>query len=474
MKLSHRIFIGYFIVVAIAGFFLLRSVHDELRPAVRQSMEEAMVDTANLLAELVEKDVRQNKLVTSDFSAAVDDFLQRRPGANIWGLFKNRTDFRIYVTDAKGIVIYDSEQQALGQDYSQWNDVYLTLKGKYGARSTRTNPEDEDSSIMHVAAPIKNQQEIIGVITVSKPSINVLPFVQLSQQNITKAGIVMFLTALLLGWFFSHFLANSTRQLVEYANQVKKGNKVTLPSISEYELSQLGNAIEEMRHVLEGKEYVEQYVHTLTHEIKSPLAGIIGASELLTEDMPREDRERFLKNIQQDAQRIQGIVDRMLDLARIEQQQALKHKEPIDMNEVIRDILESHQSHFLAKSIQYEVDVESGHSISGDSFLVRQAVNNIIDNAVAFSPFGSSIKVIGKLTEDVYQLIVKDQGEGIPSYARGKIFERFYSLPRPDTGSKSSGLGLSFVNEVMQLHGGKITLDSTPSGCIASLHFPNS
>jgi two-component system sensor histidine kinase CreC len=473
MKLSHRIFLGYFLVVALAGFFLLKSVRDELRPAVRQSMEETLVDTANLLAEVVEEDVRGGRIMASDFSRAVQNFVLRNPGADIWGFQKNEIVYRIYITDEKGIVIYDSDHdQAVGEDYSQWNDVYLTLKGEYGARSTKTDPEDDESSVMHVAAPIRYNGQIIGVLTVSKPNISVLPFIQLTQRNIVKAGLVLFVAALVMGWFISGFLARSTRKLGDYAENVRQGKKASLPKISEPELSQLGDAIESMRVALEGKEYVERYVHALTHEIKSPLSGITGASELLSEDMNVEDRARFIANIKEDTRRIQNIVDRLLDLARLEQQQVLEKSEALDIPRLVEDIVISHETQFLQKSLAYITDIASSVRVQGDVFLVRQAINNILDNAIAFSPKYGLVEIKGAMFDERYVLTIQDEGEGVPPYARDKIFERFYSLPRPDTGKKSSGLGLGFVKEVMLLHHGEIRVDSDRKGCRVSLVFP--
>ena len=84
------------------------------------------------------------------------------PQADIWGLRKEAVNHRIYVTDASGKVLLDSAGVAVGQDYSRWNDVYLTLRGQYGARSSREDPDDPDSSVMYVAAPIKDAGKIIG------------------------------------------------------------------------------------------------------------------------------------------------------------------------------------------------------------------------------------------------------------------------------------------------------------------------
>src|SRR3546814_3758435 len=106
------------------------------------------------------------------------------------------------------IVVFDSSGRDVGRDYSRWNDVYLTLRGEYGARSTRSDPDDEDSTVMHVAAPIRDADgRIAGVLTVAKPNQAIAPFIERSQQAVLRWGLVLLGTALLVGvlaaWWLS-------------------------------------------------------------------------------------------------------------------------------------------------------------------------------------------------------------------------------------------------------------------------------
>ncbi|ECM9761983.1 two-component system sensor histidine kinase CreC, partial [Salmonella enterica subsp. enterica serovar Typhimurium] len=97
--------------------------------------------------------------------------LHRQPiNANIAGINKVRNEYHVYMTDAQGKVVFDSAGNALGQDYSRWNDVWLTLRGQYGARSTRSDPDDDSSSVMYIAAPVMDNGRIIGVLSVGKPN----------------------------------------------------------------------------------------------------------------------------------------------------------------------------------------------------------------------------------------------------------------------------------------------------------------
>ena len=117
-------------------------------------------------------------------------------------------------------------------------------------------------------------------------------------------------------------------------------------------------------------------------------------------------------------------------------------------------------------------------TVLGEPFLLVQAIGNLLDNALEFTPPGGSINLDAEPVGDAWRLSVSNSGSAIPDYARDRLFERFYSLPRPDTGQKSTGLGLAFVREVAQLHGGTITVDNLPNpdgsiaGVIARLSLP--
>lgn len=183
MPLWVRIFAVYFLFVGLAGWFVLSTVMDEIRPGVRQSTEETLVDTANLLAEILRDPVIAGNLAQSHLPEVLEAYGRRRPEASIWGHTKSQVNHRIYVTDASGTVLLDSSGLAVGRDYSRWNDVYLTLRGDYGARSTREDPNNPDSSVMYVAAPIRDGERIIGVVSVAKPNQTLQPYIERSQRR---------------------------------------------------------------------------------------------------------------------------------------------------------------------------------------------------------------------------------------------------------------------------------------------------
>lgn len=472
MRLGIRIFLVYFLFVGLSGYFLLNTVREQIRPVVRQSSEETLVDTANLLAEILHDDVKAGTLGQSRLPQVLESYGQRRPGADIWGLAKNQVSHRIYVTDAKGIVLLDSSGQALGKDYSRWNDVYLTLRGQYGARSTRSDPDDESTSVMHVAAPIMDNGQVIGVVTVAKPNSSLQPYIDRSEQRLLTLGLGLIVLGLLVGAALSWWLARSLRRLTRYAQAVSEGERAALPHYKGGELLQLATAVERMRTQLEGKAYVERYVHTLTHELKSPLAAIRGASELLQGPMPDEQRARFASNIERESERLQQMIERLLNLARVEQMQALEDEQQVPLAALVDELLHGYAARIDSAGLQIRQQVTGGVLLLCDPFLLRQALANLVDNALDFTPAGGTLSFELMHEGDRVALSLFNQGEAIPDYAIERVSERFYSLPRPGTGRKSTGLGLNFVEEVMQLHGGALAVDNVEGGVRVRLWLP--
>lgn len=473
MRLGFRLLLGNFVIVGVAAFAVLNVFVDEVKPGVRQAMEDSMVDTANLLAEMAGDDVRDGRIASGDFHRRWQAYRARSFNASVWGFNKKEPGLRLYITDQRGIVIYDSEQRALGQDYSRWNDVWLTLHGRYGVRSSLENGPDGTASIMHVAAPIRDQGRLLGVLTVARSNQTVQPFIERSQRKIIRAGWWLVAVSLLIGVAVALWLTWSVRRLVNYADAVSRGERVALPALAGGEIRSLGRALESMRERLEGKNYVEHYVTTLTHEMKSPLAAIQGAAELLDEDMPPSQRQRFLGHIREQSVRLRLFIDRMLALASLEQRQRLESPLAADLAQLVADTVQAAAGRAEQRGIRFDLDLQPVGLYSIDAFLLRQALNNLLENAMDFSDDGGEISISLQRVNGRLEIAVRDHGSGIPDYALEHVFERFYSLPRPSSGARSSGLGLSFVHEVMTLHGGGASVGNAHGGgALALLWLP--
>lgn len=227
-----------------------------------------------------------------------------------------------------------------------------------------------------------------------------------------------------------------------------------------------------MRQQLDGKAYIEGYVQTLTHELKSPLAGIRAASELLQSPMDETQRRKFLANIDSESLRLQQLIERLLNLALVEQRQSLQSPQELSLKPLIDALLNTREARILRKGIHIKSQLNETAKIIGETFLVEQAILNLLDNALDFAPDHSEIQLETIRQTEGWTIAISNQGDAIPDYAMPRLTERFFSLPRPDSGRKSTGLGLSFVQEVMDLHQGEFRLQNIPDGVRAELHFP--
>ncbi len=479
---SFRIYLLYFLIVGGAAWFIASRSLQAVEVSVSQAAEEILVDTANLLAELAEQESNNGIINVERFKILMPDYLGRRFNAPIYQLVKKQPDLQIYITDKQGKVLYDSTGQSIGEDFSHWRDVSRTLKGLYGARSSPLNPvvkitTNEREKGLFVASPIKNREEIIGVLTVIKGKTPLGDYVTLSTKKITAYAFVAFFIALIMGTFTTWWLWRSINKLSRYAKQLGQGRHVPQPKIIHSDFKPLANAVESMYKDLEGKEYVENYTHTMAHELKSPLTGIIATTELLQQDISPADQKQFINNIHDSAQRMTNLIERLLALAAVENRNHLEHTEKVDLPSLIKRLLASREVQLQQKQLHIDFQVNDEVTIQGEPTLLSQSLANLLDNAIDFSKTHSTIKIaIHKVINEKQKsckITLHDGGDGIAEFAKARLFERFFSTPRPHNQQRSSGLGLAFVKEAIQLHGGTVSLENHPDGgAIATLTLP--
>jgi two-component system sensor histidine kinase CreC len=371
----------------------------------------------------------------------------------------------VYVTDVQGKVLYDSLHPELIGTMLTKRDVNLALAGRYGARSTRDDENDPNSSIMYVAAPIRSNGDIVGVVAVAKPQRSTFKFRDETKAWLTRTIGSLVLCMVLGSFLLARWTTRPIRRLTDYAEAITRGERPPVPKLHGAEMKTLGDAFEKMRDTLENRESVEHYVQTLTHELKSPVAAIRGAAELMQEDaMPEAQRVRFLRNIQVESLRLQDLLDRLLSLAALENKKALDEPAKVDLSAIAREVCDHFTAPLAQRGLKLDCWVQDGVQVRGDAFLLQLAFTNLAQNAVDFSPEGGQVSIGLKTIDDRACLIVEDEGPGLPEYAKNRVFERFYSLPRPHNGKKSSGLGLCFVKEAAALHQGTVELENRDGG----------
>ena len=254
------------------------------------------------------------------------------------------------------------------------------------------------------------------------------------------------------------------------------GEDAIAPNIQNDEFTKLLEAIEKLRNELELKDNVEEYIDTLAHELRTPITGVRATAENLLLPMDDKQRAHFVQNILDSNKHMDKLVSRLLELSRIERRETLKNITTLNIQSVVDEVLKApiRIKTIANKELAVEFDIEENGEILAEKLLLEQAIGNIINNAIDFSPKGGMITIKASETNTAVTIVVLDEGPGMPDHVLRKLFTRFFSVSRPDTGKRGNGLGLRFVRKIMQLHGGEITLQNRflQEGAEAKLRFP--
>jgi two-component system, OmpR family, phosphate regulon sensor histidine kinase PhoR len=221
-----------------------------------------------------------------------------------------------------------------------------------------------------------------------------------------------------------------------------------------------------------------EFAANVSHEIKTPLTAIQGFVETLHQgavDDPAEV-DRFLGIIQKHVRRLATIIDDLMYLSRLEQDGEARRL-PLANNpvaEVIRTAVGLCRTKADEKRITVELVCEEGLTAAMDTELMEQAVVNLLDNAIKYSPAGSRIEVEARRNQQEISIHVRDQGMGIPARHLPRLFERFYRVDKARSRNMGgTGLGLAIVKHIVQAHGGRVTVESTRQrGSTFTLHLP--
>jgi two-component system sensor histidine kinase CreC len=487
MRLGLRLLFAFFVVAGLAGFFSLQVFQQEVEPSVREVIEDLLVDTANLVAEQAAPELREmppgGTLQSGRLARQLDAYRQRPVDAPIWGLRKRSLDLRIYVTDGSGRVVLDSAPGAalaaagsasggaVGADYSQWRDVRRTLRGEYGARATGDRPGDDRSTVLYVAAPVRDGGRAIGVATVAKPMAAVQGIIDRAQRRVLLSGLALLLASAAIGIAVTIWMVASVRKLKTYAMSVRAGERRPVPVLPG-ELGDLARAVDDMRARLEDRERLEHTVRALTHELKSPLSAIQGAAELLHDELPPDDRERFADQVHAQSQRLRDLVDRMLALSRLEGLRGIADPQPVALAGLLDRVAAAHSALAARRTIDVAWLAREEIAVAGDPDALMLLFSNLWSNALDFAPDGSTLEAALRREGAQAVFALRDPGDGVPDFALPQLGERFFSMPRPRDGRRGTGLGLAIVRQAAALHGGHVAFEPARPGLRVVVRLP--
>ena len=477
LNIGTKLFLLYFII---SSALLWTFAH---RTAL-ESAKSVMVEVSSLMSRVASQNNKDGEIDLETFESLIVNYLRSQKNTIDTNNNQKLENLAIYVTDKDGLLVLDSRGLILGTDLRSHDEVGSVLSGGQDITTVviKSIPGPKKargvvieylykSRFLNASNPIYgNNGEILGAVVVVAPLMDLL-----DQNYLLQFIFYIFLLALIFGALGSYRISRNIRHIEKYTERLFSGEDVSIPNLNN-QFDKLAKTIENARTEVELKDDVEQYIDTLAHELRTPITGIQLTAENLLSPMSDEQRKRFIENILDSNKHMDLLVNRLLDLSRIERREALKRIESLNILQVVKNVLKapSRVKNISDKNIKIVLEIGDKSFLKAEKILLEQAIGNIVNNALDFSPKSGAITIKASETNAAISIVVLDDGPGIPPHVLSKLFTRFFSVSRPDTGVRGNGLGLRFVRKIMQLHGGEVTLQNRfiQQGAEAKLRFP--
>lgn len=399
---------------------------------------------------------------------------------------------RLTLVDRDGTVLADSERRPSEMENHktpQRPEILAALNGEQGSHVRQS--ESIGTEYLYVAVPAGPM-----AVRLAMPLHDVRARVDAIRRRMLVATVVAFLPAFLVAALFARSVSSKLGAIIEHARNLAEGNfNARLPRPGSDELGQLGQKLNEtgeklqrmmetLQHEHQELERVERvrkdFVINVSHELRTPLASIQGYTETLLDGALHEPgtNVRFLNIIRQNAERLTTLASDLLTLSRIELKTQKFQFASYCVNDLLTDCLDSVRPLAGKKQIALHLEfAPDGTEVFCDSKAVHQALGNLLDNAIKYTPEGREIHVgAGRPVADAegrefVEFWVRDTGIGIPADELPRLFERFYRVDKARARELGgTGLGLSIVKHLARAHGGDVGVTSE-TGCGSRFHF---
>jgi signal transduction histidine kinase len=329
--------------------------------------------------------------------------------------------------------------------------------------------------VMTAAVPLRKEGRLAGAVSLSQPLRDVAAVLADLRIRLALSAFVSLVLSALVGLVLARAIARPVRELTRAANHLAQGNfDYPLDASSPDELGELARAFRSMSGDLQRTLQARaDLVTNVSHELRTPLTAVKGLVETLRDGAvdDLDVRDKFLASIEGETDRLIRLVNDLLTLSRADAQALTLHRERFDLTDLARSCADELGAHASAQNISISVEGSSAH-IYADADRIRQVLVNLLDNAIRYSPPGKTVTVSVATLPGIVTVSVQDHGPGIPPEEQARVFERFYRADksRVRKGEGGAGLGLAIAQTLVEAHGGRIWLESSP-GHGTTVHF---
>jgi two-component system, OmpR family, sensor histidine kinase ChvG len=358
--------------------------------------------------------------------------------------------------------------QELGPDDGKhYREVARALDGQ-NASMVRIN--DRGDVIVSVAVPVQRFRAVRGALMLSTQGADIDDMVEAERLAILKVFLIAAVVMVVLSILLAGTIAEPVRRLADAAERVRSRirSRVEIPDFTRRrdEIGHLSGTLREMTNALYSRiEAIESFAADVAHELKNPLTSLRSAVETLPLAKTDDSRSRLLTIIQHDVKRLDRLISDISDASRLDAELQRQDAAPVDFAKLLSTLVAVANEIKRDDCVKVTLRFEGGaggraFQVPGHDSRLGQIVDNLIENARSFSPPGGTVRVTCRRSRQHVEVSVDDDGPGVRPEVREKIFERFYT-DRPHQGfGQNSGLGLSISKQIVEAHGGSITVEN--------------
>jgi signal transduction histidine kinase len=392
-------------------------------------------------------------------------------------LSKNPFDesVRILIISPTGSTLFDNSQE--GTIKLRW--LRLAAMKKNAVQNTAGITRDYARRVwIYVATKLDNTSNFLVVASIRNNLSLKFIFSDPMMRLIFRVVIWSMLVSFLLTLLMDRWIARPIRKMAQQAATLALEDGKPLPVEGIREVQDLALALNNMsRKVQESRQSQRDLVSDISHELKTPLTSIQGFSAAIIDGTASTQEEvvHSAEVISSESQRMLGMVNELLTLARLESKVEKMEFRLTDLQPLIYGIIEKLKFNAQENEVKLSAMLPASLMVLVEPEKITQVFMNLIDNGIKFAPPGGEVTVTGEEDDKEVRIMVTDTGMGIPAEELPKIFNRFYQVDRSRKANagKSSGLGLTIAREITRIHNGDISVISKPgNGTTLTVHLP--